>query len=300
MIPRPLPAAAHPLAALVLAALVLVGAGVETGARPQTPTFSSRVEAVRVDVLVAEDGKPVRGLRAVDFEVYDNGVRQTVDLVSFEQLPLNVVLTFDLSGSIAGARLDNLREAGHAVLDGLRKDDQAALVVFNSAVSVGQGLTSDTKLVKASIDRLEPTGSTALVDASFAGMMLAESDVGRGLVIVFSDGLDTASWLQPKAVLNMAKRSDAVVYAVSAGLRSAAEFLRDLTEQTGGRLFEVSSTSSLSTVFRQVLEEFRQRYLVSFSPAGVTRDGWHELTVRLKGRNATVKARPGYLAGGST
>jgi Ca-activated chloride channel family protein len=266
-------------------------------AQQQNPTFSSRIEAVRVDVLVTEDGKPVRGLRAADFEVLDNGVRQTVDIASFEQQPLNVVFTFDMSGSIVGERLGNLREASHAVLGGLTKVDQAALVNFNDAVMIGPGLTGDTGRVKAAIDRAEPTGNTSLVDAAFAGMMLAESDVGRGLVIVFSDGLDTSSWLRPKAVLDVARRSDAVVYAVSAGLATKAEFLGDLTEQTGGRLFKIESTRGLSAVFLEVLDEFRQRYLLSYSPAGVSQEGWHQLTVRVKGRSATIRARPGYLAG---
>ncbi len=283
---------------LAWAAVACALASIVPAAQSQLPTFSSRVEAVRVDVLVTDGGKPVRGLRAADFEVLDNGVRQTVDFVSAEQLPLNVVFTFDLSGSIVGERLANLREASHAVLDGLKADDQAALVTFNSAVLVGPGLTRDVRLVKAAIDRAEPTGNTSLVDASFAGLMLAEADVGRGLVIVFSDGVDTASWLGPKAALDVAKRSDAVVYAVSAGLNSRAEFLGDLTDQTGGRLFTIESTRDLSGVFLEVLDEFRQRYLLSYSPAGVSPGGWHPLTVRVKGRNATVRARPGYLAGG--
>src|SRR5512139_1187340 len=96
--------------------LVLMSAAMMLPAQTQNPTFSSKVEAVRVDVLVTEHGKPVRGLRAADFEVFDNGVRQTVDFASAEQLPLNVVFTFDLSDSIVGERLANLREAGHAVL----------------------------------------------------------------------------------------------------------------------------------------------------------------------------------------
>jgi VWFA-related protein len=279
----------------VIAAFVLAAAGLP--AQTQNPTFSSKVEAVRVDVLVTEDGKPVRGLRAADFEIFDNGVRQSADIVSFEQLPLNVVFTFDLSDSIVGERLANLREAGRAVLDGLLKGDQAAFVAFNDAVLVGPGLTADAGLVRAAIDRAEPAGNTSLVDAAFAGMMLAESDTGRGLVIVFSDGLDVSSWLRPKAVLEVAKRSDAVVYAVSAGQAGRAEFLGDLAEQTGGRLFKIESTRSLSAVFLEVLDEFRQRYLVSYSPTGVPQEGWHQLTVRVKGRGATVRARPGYVAG---
>jgi VWFA-related protein len=277
--------------------LLMVAAAAD--ARGQNAVFSSRVEAVRVDALVTEDGRPVRELRAADFEIFDNGVRQRVDLVSFEQLPLNVVFTFDMSDSVLGERLANLRAAGAAVLDGLKKGDQAALLTFNSVVEMGAGLTGDTNRVREALERAEPRGETSLIDASFAGMLLGESDVGRSLVIVFSDGLDTSSWLTPRAVLDVAKRSDVVVYAASAGLGSKAEYLRDLTEQTGGCLYEIESTKSLSAVFLQVLEEFRQRYVVSYSPSGVSREGWHQLVVRVKGRSATVRARPGYLAGGS-
>ena len=282
---------------LAATGLALMSAAMMLPAQTQNPTFSSKVEAVRVDVLVTRDGKPVPGLRAADFEILDNGVRQAVDIVSFEQLPLNVVFTFDLSDSIIGDRLVNLREAGHAVLGALRKGDQSALVTFNHAVVVGSGLTADAGLVRAAIDGTEPAGNTSLTDAVFAGMMLAESDVGRGLVIVFSDGLDTSSWLRPKAVLDVAKRSDAVVYAVSAGLASRSAFLGDLTGDTGGRLFKIESTRSLSAVFLEVLNEFRQRYLLSYSPTGVSQEGCHQLTVRVRNRDATVRARPGYLAG---
>lgn len=280
-------------ASVALLALLAAPAGLQG----QNPTFSSKVEAVRVDVLVTEDGKPVRGLRPADFELSDNGVRQRVDLVSFEQMPLNVVFTFDMSDSIEGARLGNLREAGRAVLAALKKDDQAALAIFNNQVVVGPALTSDVSLVRKALDDAIPRGNTSLIDASFAGMMLAEADVGRGLVIVFSDGRDTSSWLRPRAVLDVARRSDAVVYGVSAGLSVKAEFLQNLTDQTGGRLFMIESTKGLSAIFLEVLEEFRQRYLVSYSPSGVPQDGWHQLTVRVKGRSATVRARPGYLAG---
>jgi Ca-activated chloride channel homolog len=279
------------------ACTMAMAASVTLAAHGQNPVFSAKVEAVRVDVLVSEGGRPVRGLRAGDFEVLDNGVPQHVDLVSFEQLPLNVVLTFDMSGSVVGERLANLREAGRAVLDGLRPADQAALVSFNHVVAMGGGLTGVTSRVRQTIEWADPAGSTSLIDASFAGMLLGESDVGRALVIVFSDGIDTSSWLEAKAVLEVAKRFDAVVYAATAALGANADFLRDLTEQTGGRLIRIESTKNLSGVFLQVLEEFRQRYVVSYSPAGVSREGWHQLAVRVKGRNATIRARPGYLAG---
>jgi VWFA-related protein len=262
------------------------------------PSFSSKIEAVRVDVLVTErdGGGVVAGLGPSDFEVFDNGVPQQVDLVSHEQIPLNVILALDMSESLAGERLDHLRDAGRAVLNGLKSDDQGALVTFSHLVRLGSGLTKDVAALQTALDEAEASGETALVDGTYAAMMLGESDVGRALLIVFSDGVDTASWLTADAVLDAGRRSDAVVYAVSSGAEKNAPFLRDLSEATGGTLFRVESTRNLSATFVRILEEFRHRYLVSYTPRGVPKDGWHRLDVRVKERRALVKARPGYLA----
>lgn len=259
-------------------------------------TFTSRIEAVRVDVLVADNGKPVLGLSPSDFEVFDNGVRQRVDLASFEQIPLNVVLALDNSASLQGLRLGHLQTAGKRVLDGLKPGDRAALVAFSHIVSPSQGLTDDLDRIRVALDQVRGEGLTSLVDATHAGMLLGESDAGRSLLIVFSDGVDTSSWLTPDAVVETARRGDVVVYGVEVG-EHPVSFLRDLSEVTGGRLFSIESTKDLASTFAGILEEFRMRYLVSYSPQGVALGGWHRLEVRVKRRGATVKARPGYFAG---
>ena len=130
-----------------------------------------------------------------------------------------------------------------------------------------------------------------------SGLILGESDAGRALMIVFSDGLDTASWLTPEQLLDTGRRSDAVVYGVSVTSPVKVTFLRDLAALTGGSLVEVESTKDLDALFLTVLDEFRQRYLLSFTPRGVSTQGYHRFEVRVKGRDVKVKARPGYLAG---
>jgi len=258
--------------------------------------FTSKIEAVRVDVLVTERGKPVRGLQASDFELVDNGVRQQVDLAGFEQ-PLNVILALDMSGSVAGARLDDLRQAGRSVLNGLRTGDRAALVTFSHLVVLRSELTTDLARVRAALDNLAGAGDTALIDGTYVAMMLGEEDVGRSLLMIFGDGLDTSSWLTSDAVVGTARRSDVVAYGVSVGGTTSA-FLRELAAATGGRSIDLESTKALGTTFVGILEEFRGRYVISFSPRGVRQDdGWHRLQVRVKGRNGAVKARPGYFAG---
>jgi VWFA-related protein len=255
------------------------------------------VESVRVDVLVLDNGRPVRGLTAGDFEIADNGIPQQVDLVSFEQVPLDVVLALDMSDSLAGERLAHLQDAGRAVLDGLTKDDQAALVTFSNIVALGAPLSRDLAVARGALADAYGSGDTSLVDGVYAAMMVGESDVGRALLIVFSDGLDTSSWLSADAVLESAKRSDVVAYSAAIGSVGGAPFLRELSALTGGTLYKIESTKDLRATFLGILDEFRHRYLVSYTPRGVAREGWHRLDVRLKNRRATIKARPGYLAG---
>ncbi len=261
--------------------------------------FPSTVEVVRVDVLVTEKGKPLLGLGAADFEVRDNGVLQAVDFVSFEEMPLGVVLVLDMSSSVAGERLEHLRTAGRAVLSALGRNDQAALVSFGEAVFVRSRLTADVQRIRDALNAAAPEGYTSLIDATHTGILLGDSDVGRPLVILFSDGVDTASWLTTEAVLQTARRCDAVVYAVTPRAQRPADFLKELTKITGGDLLHVDSTRDLGATFLRILEEFRQRYLLSYAPRSVSHSGWHELQVRSKRRSGSVKARPGYLAGGS-
>lgn len=272
-------------------AIALAGAA---GAAQDPPRFKSGVEAVRVDVLVTDRGRPVTGLTARDFEVRDNGVPQDVTLIGFERLQLNVVLVLDLSASVEGERLQDLQRAGRALIARLRPEDKAAILGFSHALMLGSSLSQEHARLIALLSSAKPGGDTALIDATFAGMIVGESEPGRALVMVFSDGLDVASWLTPSRVVDAAKRSETVVYAVSMkGSRPA--FLEDLTTQTGGRLLDVDSRS-LSSTFLAILNEFRDRYLLTYAPTGVTHGGWHDLHVAVKGRKKlTVKARPGYL-----
>jgi VWFA-related protein len=202
----------------------------------------------------------------------------------------------DMSGSLQGLRLGHLQTAGHEVLNGLKSGDRAALVTFSHVVVSSRGLSEDLEAVRVALDQTKGEGLTSLIDAAHTGMLIGESDVGRSLMMIFSDGVDTSSWLSADSVVDSARRGDVVVYGVEVGERRAS-FPRDLTEVTGGRLFAVESTKDLSTVFSRILEEFRLRYLISYSPQGVSREGWHRLDVRVKGRGMSVKSRSGYFAG---
>jgi VWFA-related protein len=275
-----------------IAALLIAFAG--TGAtRAQQAIFKARTETVRLDVLVTDKGQPVAGLQPGDFEVLDNGVPQQVELFDFGHAPMHLVLALDVSASVEGERLARLVEGCAAVLDGLRDADQVSLLTFNHALSLRAGPTSDVAQVRAMLADLTGLGATSLLDAAYAGMLIGQSSGGRPLVIVFSDGVDTSSWLREADVLRAVKRSDVLVYAVSVG-EDPPQFLRDLTATTGGNLFQAGGNRDLKGAFLRVLTEFKSRYLLGYHPQQVAETGWHTLDVRVRGRGFKVRARPGY------
>jgi Ca-activated chloride channel homolog len=280
-------------ATLAAAAVVLTWSGPQAGR--QQATFSAGVEAVRIDALVKDGKRIVPGLGPTDFQIRDNGVPQTVDLVLLEQVPLYVVLVLDASESVVGERLEQLRAAGLAAVGGLVDRDQAALLTFNQSVSLASGRTTDVRALRAALQRIRPAGGTALHDAIHAGVVVGDSHDARTLVLVFTDGADTSSFLPKEAVLDTVRRSDAVVYAALEGSRTP--FLEQVTAETGGSLSMVGSTKDLPGLFAQILDEFRHRYLIGYTPKGVTKGGWHRIEVSVKGRPYTVKARAGYQVG---
>jgi VWFA-related protein len=262
----------------------------------QEAIFSSRVDTVRLDVSVRQGGRAVRGLVAGDFEIVDSGVRQQVDFVALERTPANVVLALDMSGSVQGSRLTRLREAGARLVEMLAPGDTAAVVAFTALVTIASGFTSDRSRLLSALHEPVAGGDTALFDATHAALVLGESGSGRPLVITFSDGTDTASFLSSELVLDTARRTEPVVYAVTSAQRDQDGFLDDLVRLTGGRRLEVASLDGLSDAFAEILSESRERYLIGYTPTGVPAGGWHDVEVRVRGRRADVRARPGYLA----
>jgi Ca-activated chloride channel family protein len=261
----------------------------------QKPSFSSRTLGVRVDVLVTDGRNTVGGLAASDFELRDNGVLQTIALVDAADIPVNAVLALDTSASTTGKRQTDLIAASQALLDGLHPVDRAALTLFSHAVAPRIPLTSDISTVRAELLRIAPSGETAIMDGVYVALTATLVQAGRSLVVVYTDGTDTSSWLQPEEVLESAKRSNAVIYAVAAADARRSSALEDLTDATGGHLLRVASSSDLRGAFQRILQDFRSRYILAYTPNGVPAGGYHQLDVRVKRRGLNVKARPGYI-----
>jgi VWFA-related protein len=268
----------------------------------QVPTFKAAVEAVYVDVFVTRDGQAVEGLTAADFEVRDNDVKQDVTLVSVEDVPTVAVMVFDVSASVAGARLAHLRAAGHALLERLRPQDQPALVTFSHELHVAVPLGGDRSAVRRALDRLDASGHTALWDGLYVGLKLPAGP-GRPMLVLFTDGEDDLSWLTGAQVLKVARESEAVVHVVAIAQPAEPDAfgafqlgrVREIAEATGGRLWHAEASAQLERTFLRILAEMQSRYLLSYAPTAVAREGWHRLSVKVRGRKGTVRSRSGYF-----
>jgi Ca-activated chloride channel homolog len=306
--------AAAELSALAVAASLGVVASLD-GQAParggqegaQAPVFRVGVQGVRVDVLATRRGAPLPDLAADDFVLLDNGVPQRITSVGHEEIPLSVTLALDVSGSVDRPRLERLAGAATALVRALDARDRATLLTFERRLELLAHHSHDLRAVVEALAALESGGGTSLRDATYAGLALRQPADVRSLLLVFTDGADTASWLDESSVIAAADRADVVVYGVTVPLVGAPEpnplredrgprtVLDLIAEATGGRTM-AADWHRLEATFTRIIAEFKSRYLLTFTPEGVEPTGWHRLDVKLKKRRGEIRARRGYLA----
>ena len=292
--------------------LVMVVTGQE-----DRPVFRLSTEAVQVDVFVAEDRRAVSGLGLSDFELYDDGELRPIDSVTVAEVPLNVMLVLDTSQSVRGATLLHLNRAAGQFLDELGRQDRAGLLTFSHHLSLRSGLTQDVAALKDSLQANEAGGGTAWHDALFAALELLEPVRERPMVLFFTDGGDTYSWLSEDQVKAITGRSNAVIYAISRDetetmpllgtMRGEQQYrqkrrdhiartrlLQEVTVESGGRLIETNSFDRLQEIFLAILAEMRTRYILTYTPSEPVHGGWHDLEVKVKRKGVDVHSRRGY------
>ena len=271
---------------------------------------------------MTDDGAPVTGLTASDFEVRDNGVRQRVTAAgTVEAVQLGVVL--DVSGSMTGDRLEIARAATSNLLDQLTRGDRFAIVAFADQIARVAKPGASVADATTALDPIRAGGGTALVDGLYAGILQSDQGPGPKLLVLMTDGRNNSSWLSGTAVIDTRATprnrdlpggrrgprgarcvpftgSTTVVTPLGKSDNDHLALLQVIAEQTGGRQIDAQWNDTLGAVFQQILREYRQRYILTFTPEGVkTGDGWHELSVKVKRRGATVRARSRYWAGGN-
>lgn len=275
--------------------------------------FRAGVDVVELPVSVTRNDRPVAGLTVADFELRDNGVRQTILDLTYETVPIDVTLVVDASASVEGALLRAIVSAAEQIRTRLRDDDRLAILEFSERVRERLGLT--TAGAAAAVDLGPAAGWTSINDAIATAVAMPPPTDRRQMAIVFTDGFDTMSFLDEAAVVDIARRSRTAVFIVAAAASPTAvpkRFFDELARVTGGLVeivppWETTHTGNrismrrntyenfLDESFVRAFEAFRTSYVLRYSPDGVAPDGWHDVTVRVtrRGRH-DVRSRTGY------
>ena len=271
----------------------------------QAPTFRARADVVAIDVSVMDGKKPVTTLTKDDFRLTDDGVAQTLLDVGREQMPLDVTLTIDVSGSVTPEKRAAIERAVQQVSETLKTGDRCRVISFGSRVVEETPLSPPpVKLTLSS--RGAGSGGTSFIDALLLSMVTAPLTNRRQLNLFLTDGVDTSSFHKIPVVLDTMKFSTgqtSVIIVRGGGGSSLSDrgpvwdMLKVVTATGGGQIVEMDRNDELKDKFLTALDEFRTSYLLRYAPTGVPRAGWHPVNVTLAKGKHTIRARQGYWAG---
>jgi len=261
-----------------------------------------RTDAVLVPVLVTRRGQFVRGLKASDFEILEDGVKQSIASVASEDAPLDLVLAIDVSGSMESS-LDGVKAAVKQFLSKLREGDAATLVGFNETMFLATEREKDQKARERAVDLLTAFGGTALYDATVRAIELVSREWGRKGIVIFSDGDDRNSLTPRDTATARVQASDAMLYTVGFGGGATVPELHTRLENyakaTGGRAFFPRRPQELDVAFDQIVAEMANQYVLSYASTNMAQDsGWRNIKVRVRGGDYEIRARQGYRAHG--
>jgi Ca-activated chloride channel family protein len=293
-----------------VAAVLVLAAACIAAVAAQGQRIRSGVELVSLNVTVTDAaGKYATDLTEPDFEVYEDGAKQNLTFFSRTQQPISLALLLDTSASM-DERMAIAQEAAIGFSRQLHKEDQAEVVDFDSQVRILQGFTNDAAALEKAIRQTTPNGSTSLYNALYIALkdlkkVKAEttSDIRRQAIVLLSDGDDTSSLIEFDQVLDLAKRSETVIYAI--GLRQGeigrrefkeAEFvLKQLATETGGRAYFPTDARELQKIYQSIWDELSSQYAIAYSSSNPKRDGaWRRVQVRIAKPGLTARTKQGY------
>jgi Ca-activated chloride channel family protein len=260
--------------------------------------FKSGTHVVPVYATVTNSqGQLVRDLTAADFQVEDNGARQTITVFKNDIQPITIAVLLDISPSlfpVAGRSAAAIAEFAKRLLP----DDRACLGTFGHAVTLDPELTGSPEVLAARLSAPAPwPAGTALWDAIEAGRAALADQGGRRVVLVVTDGADNASRVNPDETRTKLQKEGVMVYALAIRGRFGLETteLGALSRASGGRSVELRSADDLAAAMQGIADELHHQYVIGFSPSRL--DGRvHRLEVTVKRSGLTVRARRAYVA----
>jgi Ca-activated chloride channel family protein len=286
-----------------IAAIAVAGAAAQV--------FRSGTDTVVLSVSVSDArGRPTASLDRSEFQVFEDGVLQTIETFARDPQPIALSLLLDSSTSMEG-RLGIAQEAAIGFSGRLGPQDVAQVVDFNNDTRIRQTFTNDRPLLEAAIRSVRAGGSTALYTALYIAMseltrvsQESSGTIRRQAIVVLSDGEDNTSLKTYDDVADLAKRSDVAIYAI--GLRektdeprrfSQADFaLRTLSQITVGRVFFVEDIRQLPAIYAQIADELATQFVIGYTSTNARRDGaWRQVSVRVTRPETTARTRAGYF-----
>jgi Ca-activated chloride channel homolog len=305
-----------PLCLILLSSLAL-----PLRAQVPTPTPSSRapifgveIEVINLTVSVTDSrSRYVTDLKNDDFAVFEDGIKQDLSIFRHEDIPISMVLVLDTSASM-DEKLGQAQQAAARFVKTLRPQDNAQVMQFNDRTTVLQEFTPEHGKLEEAIKRTEASGPTALHNALYVALkdlnkLKKAGELRRRAIILLSDGEDTASLVNDEQVLELARKTEIAIYAISLRpsrvpernrqqFSQAVHLLTALSRETGGQVFFPNSISELDTVYDRIAEELRTQYNLGYVSSNSRRDGkWRRVVVRAPTREGlTIRHKIGYYA----
>lgn len=299
-----------------LALFCVAGAAAFSQTKSQPPlTFGSSIEIINLTVTVTDaQGRPVSGLEKEAFSVYEDGVKQELTLFNKDRLPLSLILLMDASASMDD-KVAAAKSAAKRFVSTLVAADRARVVAFNNRIDVLQDFTNDKEALNAGIDRLHPSGATALHNAFYISLKELQKEkqqagaaLRRPAIILLSDGENTASIVTEDQVTELARKAEIAIYSIRittdfegdkgrAAFSQATHLLSVLARETGGQAFFPAQIQELDSVYDRIAEEMRTQYSLGYVPTNLRKDGhYRRIVVRVPSRdNVLLRYKPGYF-----
>lgn len=286
---------------------------------PPVDGIEARLRPVRVDVSLVlvpvmvtdAKGSPVMDLARDDFKLFEGEKEQQVRYFFSEDAPISVGLIVDISGSMSN-KVDRVREAVDEFFKRADPADDYFVITFANRAKLLANPTQSTDIIESKLGEMKAKGGTALADAIYMGLQkLKTAQYRRKALLIISDGGDNSSRHTLRSVKNLAKESDAEIYAIdvcdaprvllTAKLEEkfGRQWLTQVTDMTGGRTIVVDNAAKIPGAAAQVSMELRNQYVLAYHPA-TTDGGWKKLKVKVTRAAAElpyqVYYKTGYLA----
>jgi VWFA-related protein len=291
-------------------------------------------EPIKVDVDVVnlycavrtKQNSLISTLEKGDFSLAEDGTSQTIKYFTREtDLPLTIGLLVDVSNSQRNLIEIERRAANSFFSSVLKKKDVAFLISFGADSDLLQDITGSPRVLQDGLNRMKlnggfsginsgpvPTMSKARGTVLYDAVYLASNDmlareVGRKAIVLITDGEDEGSKLSMKAAIEAAQKADAIIYGILyvdrqfygsfGGGYSGESVLKQMSEETGGRLFQVDRKNNLEQIFDQIQQEMRTQYAIGYTPTNGKKDGsFRKIDLRTSNKDLKVQVRKGYYA----